>query len=487
MIGKRLLFVLLFCCEVAFATHIIGGNLRTVQNGSNDFTVSLNLYRDCAPGNAPVDASYTLLVLDAVTLNPVFNTLLIPNSRDTVELSTLCFIPRNLCIEEYVFTADINLADNPNGYLLFTQTCCRNGIINNISNPGSAGIVWSMEIPDPALAGGNNSPNLRIYPSDGFLCANYELTIDFSATDTDGDSLSYRLVEPYDNTQPLAPPFPTVNWLFGYSAQTPITGIPGLTIDVETGIATCKANQFGIYVLAYEVQEFRNGRLIGSVRRDIQVQVLGCTIDIPPTIISPIDSIFTFALGEQQCITLSAIDSNVTDTISLTYSINSNAPSTSLVKPTSGKITGIGKAETEICWEPNCTDLLGGQEFTIVAKLNYSGCVADSSIKKTFVYGIDQTIPKVTAILPNVFTPNGDGIGEVLKPLVAIEERCAGKLNISIFNRWGQLMYTDFLINLNWDGRVEGKVASEGVYFYTVSGTYASEATSLKGYFTLIR
>ncbi len=484
---RGLLYILLLCCEVAFATHIIGGNLSSVQTGPNNFTISLNLYRDCAPGNVGVENAYLLNVVDAVTLISInIRPRLERVSRDTVELSTRCFIPRNICIEEYKFSVDILLPNNPNGYKLLASTCCRNRIINNIISPGSAGIVWSMEIPDPALAGGNNSPNLQEYPPDGFLCANYLLTIDFSATDSDGDSLSYRLVDPHDDKPSLLPSVP-IRWVFGYSAQTPITGTPGLTLDATTGIASCKADQLGIYVLAYEVREFRNGRLIGSVRRDIQVQVLGCTIDIPPVITSPTDSIFTFALGEQQCITLSAIDSNTTDTLNLIYSINSTAQSTATVRPTSGRITGIGAAETQICWEPDCTDLLGGQKFTILAKVKYSGCDTDSSIEKTFVYGIDKTIPEITAVLPNVFTPNGDGISEVLKPLVAIEERCAGKLSISIYNRWGQLMYTDYLVNLNWDGTTEGKIAAEGVYFYTVSGTYASEATNLKGYFTLIR
>lgn len=76
--------------------------------------------------------------------------------------------------------------------------------------------------------------------------------------------------------------------------------------------------------------------------------------------------------------------------------------------------------------------------------------------------------------LPNVFTPNGDGIND--KYLAGM-----GFKNIIILNRWGQTMYegTD-----GWDGRVYGVEATPGTYFYIVTSVTGEV---LKGALTLLR
>jgi gliding motility-associated-like protein len=76
--------------------------------------------------------------------------------------------------------------------------------------------------------------------------------------------------------------------------------------------------------------------------------------------------------------------------------------------------------------------------------------------------------------IPNVFTPNGDGINDVyLKDM--------GFKNIIILNRWGQTMYEG---TEGWDGLVYGVEATPGTYFYIVT-TVTGEV--LKGALTLLR
>ena len=82
--------------------------------------------------------------------------------------------------------------------------------------------------------------------------------------------------------------------------------------------------------------------------------------------------------------------------------------------------------------------------------------------------------------LPNVFTPNGDGINETFRPLdensdVANAQcpRFVNSVNISFFNRWGELVYTyqsggENSIYINWDGRDNtGQMMSSGMYYYS--------------------
>jgi len=68
--------------------------------------------------------------------------------------------------------------------------------------------------------------------------------------------------------------------------------------------------------------------------------------------------------------------------------------------------------------------------------------------------------------LPNVFTPNGDGINDLFTPLEPF--RYVKDIDINIFNRWGQVVFhtTDPIIN--WNGNVDnsGGACPDGVYYY---------------------
>lgn len=68
--------------------------------------------------------------------------------------------------------------------------------------------------------------------------------------------------------------------------------------------------------------------------------------------------------------------------------------------------------------------------------------------------------------LPNVFSPNGDGVNDIFKaenPNNVIE-----KVDMKIFNRWGDLVFETTEANINWDGKVKNsnKIVSPGVYYY---------------------
>ncbi|MDD2635275.1 MAG: gliding motility-associated C-terminal domain-containing protein [Bacteroidales bacterium] len=68
--------------------------------------------------------------------------------------------------------------------------------------------------------------------------------------------------------------------------------------------------------------------------------------------------------------------------------------------------------------------------------------------------------------LPNVFTPNADGIHDLFQPFFPYY--FVEKINIQIFNRWGILLFETEDPDINWDGRnfKTGKIVSDGVYYY---------------------
>jgi gliding motility-associated-like protein len=92
--------------------------------------------------------------------------------------------------------------------------------------------------------------------------------------------------------------------------------------------------------------------------------------------------------------------------------------------------------------------------------------------------------------LPNVFTPNFDGYNDVYHPFPYTS---VDKVEMSIFNRWGGMVYETEDPDINWDGKdmTTDQDCSDGVYFYvckvyeiTLFGVVPRE---LKGSITILR
>jgi gliding motility-associated-like protein len=87
--------------------------------------------------------------------------------------------------------------------------------------------------------------------------------------------------------------------------------------------------------------------------------------------------------------------------------------------------------------------------------------------------------------MPNVFTPNGDGINDYFVPLVYKE---INNSTLIIFDRWGKQIFKNDNIEVGWDGSESGKNSEEGIYFYIVEYISLSGANhQLKGYVNLVR
>jgi len=65
----------------------------------------------------------------------------------------------------------------------------------------------------------------------------------------------------------------------------------------------------------------------------------------------------------------------------------------------------------------------------------------------------------------NIFTPNGDGINDLFRPSTTCN---IFSYQLTIFNRWGQLVHETRNIAYGWDGYINGEMAAEGVYYFTL-------------------
>lgn len=88
-------------------------------------------------------------------------------------------------------------------------------------------------------------------------------------------------------------------------------------------------------------------------------------------------------------------------------------------------------------------------------------------------------------VIPNAFTPNGDGLNECfgIKFWGVVYE-----MKLDIYNRWGQLMFTTTDPNACWDGTFKGQMQTPDVFVYMVTAkTNCEPHVFRKGTFTLIR
>ena len=108
-----------------------------------------------------------------------------------------------------------------------------------------------------------------------------------------------------------------------------------------------------------------------------------------------------------------------------------------------------------------------------------AGC-ADSAFVKVTVF---KTVPSV--FVPTAFTPNNDGRNDVIRPIAV----GMSKINyFSIYNRWGQLVFTTTINGKGWDGRINGVLQSSNVYVWMVNAIdYTGQKYFQKGTVTLIR
>ena len=76
------------------------------------------------------------------------------------------------------------------------------------------------------------------------------------------------------------------------------------------------------------------------------------------------------------------------------------------------------------------------------------------------------SIPESILEMPNAFSPNDDGTNDTYKAKDTHQSIVSFKA--TIFDRWGRRLYSWNDVNGEWDGKVNGKVVPDGVYFVNV-------------------
>ena len=364
---KRLLLGFLFFCSFlpAIGSHIVGGEMALVHVDGSPYSYrfQLILYYDFKNGETGGDANVFIRIFRKSNHQPVNGTQLIqltaegPRHPSGYAIGTPVEYFQPVCSDGSMETNRVfyqsnviilspELYNDPGGYYVVWERCCRNYNITNIytEDPNNGGIypriagqIFYLEFPAVVQNGVpfiNSSPQL-FPPLRDYACPNRKYFVDFKGTDPDGDSLAYSIVTPINSVErinalppgniPNPGPYDSVQWKPGFSSHDIMHGNPDLKIS-DDGLLTVTPSPLsrGLFVFAVRCEEFRNGVKIGEVRRDFQMLVQDACPDAePPAIVGRElgDAVFgttgslnvvfnTFVSDAQRCFEVSVSDSD---------------------------------------------------------------------------------------------------------------------------------------------------------------------------------
>jgi len=298
---KNLLLILPFLLVISNfsrASHIVGGEVYydTVgldASGNMVYNVTFELFRECNagaafPGSSPLGVQFHYTVFDANG-----------NVQGTYELPYVGFTelplvyddpcvepPDNICIENSIYNGTVSLPVIAGDYTLSYQVGWWSGDYVNFTNPDQTGMTIESTIPGTNKVGNvaNNSVRFTEYPQIVF-CLGQELSIPSTIMEEDGDSLVFRMCDPYEgaivdlNPDPeLPPPYTSIPWEPGFNADFPFNVSSPTNINPVTGEFTTTPSMLGKFVARICIEEWRDGILINTHSRTFGYSIVVCDI-----------------------------------------------------------------------------------------------------------------------------------------------------------------------------------------------------------------
>ena len=385
----KILFSLLLFANQILATHNRGGEITYVHISglTYEFTITT-----CTDVGSSTQTDRDELYLDFDLGTPYAQT-------DTLQRVIFTAMPfdhkKNVYKGIHTFTSAgthrITMED-PN----------RNAGILNIYPSGPSGsnsddVVFALETyliidPTQGAAGANNSVQFDDCPCPEIACVNKPYCYNPLAYDIDDDSLSYELVPPL-GVQAVPLSIPVV-----YMYPDDIGG-GNMSIDPING-TVCWNNPMvqGEFNFTIKISEWRNGNLVGSVIRDIQLTVQANCLNDPPEIDPIPDTCFT--AGDTFALNITGFDINNDDlemvASGLPMSVSSSPAQFSYV-------TNLGGVTGTFLWETNCSHIKPGN-YSVMIALTDDG---DPVFSDYETFSITVKPPIVTGLSANAF---GNGV-----------------------------------------------------------------------------
>ena len=301
------------------ASHNLAGQITAERINGNRYRITITTYTDPAPQNVDrCKADLEIWTCDGRQLTVLAD---IPRSNGPLSANPGQDCPRGVhdgvpvyqTVKRNIYVVEHTLPGQGCYELRYYDPLRRADIVN-IQDPGNVTfyVETHLSIPNPII-GENHTPQLLNDPIDE-ACVNKLWTHNPGSFDPDGDSLAYSLMPSmqYRPDMGVPNPIPASNYRF---PDDMAFGNSLFEIDPRTGILTWDApRRAGVYNVAFRVDEYRNGLLLGYVVRDMVIVVKPCDNN-PPVIIAPADT--CVAAGDTIRIPYTAYDPDEEDSVYL--------------------------------------------------------------------------------------------------------------------------------------------------------------------------
>jgi gliding motility-associated-like protein len=175
------------------------------------------------------------------------------------------------------------------------------------------------------------------------------------------------------------------------------------------------------------------------------------------------------------------IDTAVINMQQVRYGIAFNVGSTYVWQVQDGSIvSGAFTNEIYVNWGS-----VPGLKRIAVVETNATGCESDTNI--AFVLLVTDTLTdSLICMMPNAFSPNGDGLNDVFGFTFPISD--LNEFKLAIYNRWGDAVFMSNDPLMPWDGTTNGNPCAMDVYVWKLEiSRKRYRSISKHGTFTLLR
>lgn len=392
-----------FVPNYAEASHAVGADIGYTCLGNNQYLVRLTFYRDCAGINAPGSVSIGIRSSScgrslSLTARRVSVTELVTRCASQ-QNTTRCRGGSNPGFEEHIYEGVVTLPAQCTDWVLSYGICCRNSAITNLSNPGSRDLYVEARL-NNTITPCDNSPIFSTKPVP-FVCAGQQTFYNHGAIDIDGDSLSYTIINPLQGSGSNIP------FTGGTNVNNPVRTTGPFQFDTNTGQMTFTPSQTQNAVVTVLVREYRNGVLIGSTMRDIQVVVINCPNNNAP-IMSGIDgtgtqfngqpATFNTAIcgGTPLCFDILFQDPNPGNNLTVTYN---NLPTGATLT-----VNGAQPPVAEFCWTPTANQQ---GSYSFVVTVEDDACPITARAIQSFTINVSPSSYTVTSNVTSPTCPGG--------------------------------------------------------------------------------
>ncbi|WP_276134570.1 gliding motility-associated C-terminal domain-containing protein [Polluticoccus soli] len=286
------------------ANHGAGGEIIYEWISGSTYRVFFKFYRDCTGPGAPTtmplcykNSCNTTIYQAPMALYPGVIPPNVPNGSPVAlgcsptTYPTKCTNAASTIpgYEEWWYYADITLPFQCNNWTFYTYLFARNNSFN-LTAATSTYFYTETTFDNTGTFEGNSSPYFSNKPIP-YVCVNVPFQFNNGAVDPNGDSLSTDVQQPRDfpggtcSSTPIAIPFsPQTPYPPIQLTSNPIQTANTFSLNAATGQMNFTAPVVGPWTLSIRTREYRGGVLIGSILRDVQVQVIGSCTAVPPVV-----------------------------------------------------------------------------------------------------------------------------------------------------------------------------------------------------------